>query len=90
VSSRLHLAETRRETSVLLATSVNGDVSADNATAGRTSALSVIVLDVDEEQKSSRLGPESSVCEGPVEVNVGFESFGSQATDSEYLPTVCC
>lgn len=64
VSSRLLLAETRRKTSVLLATSVNGDVSTDDATAGRTSAVSVIVLDVDEEQMSSTLGP--------AQANVGF------------------
>ena len=60
ISSRLHLAETRREPSVLLATSVKGDVSADSETAGRTSAFSVVVLDVDEEQMSSMLGPVSS------------------------------
>jgi len=72
VSSRLHLAETRRETSVLLATSVNGNVSADNANAGRISAFSVAVLDADEEQMSSILGPASSTFEGPAQVNASF------------------
>ena len=85
-SSRLHLAETRREMSVPLATSVNGDVSADNVTTGRTSAFSVTVLDVDDEQMSSMLGPTSSMSE----LGVGFWSLGSLVPDSASSVTLCC